>query len=206
MEIKQYTIGPIETNCYVLSDGGDAVIIDAAVYHLPMVEYIETNRLKVKAIVLTHGHFDHVSGAAQLSDKFNAPIAIGKKDEEMYYNTDINGALMFGDMTYRSKEAEILLSDGDKIQFGSVDLTVIETPGHSLGGISLYTKGHLFCGDTLFELYVGRTDFYGGDANTLINSISQKLYKLADDTVVYPGHGPATTIGYEKKENYYVKG
>lgn len=206
MEIKKYTIGPIETNCYVLSDNGEAVIIDAAVYHAPMAEYIDSNRLKVKAVVLTHGHFDHVSGAAQFSDRFDAPIAIGKKDEEMYYNTDLNGALMFGDMGYRSKEAEILLSEGDIIRFGDIELSVIETPGHSLGGISLYTKGYLFCGDTLFELYVGRTDFYGGNADTLISSISQKLYKLPDDTLVYPGHGPSTTIGKEKKENYYVKG
>jgi glyoxylase-like metal-dependent hydrolase (beta-lactamase superfamily II) len=108
-----------------------------------------------------------------------------------------------GGRSFATKKIEILLSEGDRIRFGGSYLDVIETPGHSEGGISFYTHGYLFCGDTLFRESIGRTDLYGGDFNILIQSI-KKLYLLNDETAVYPGHGPATTIEHEKKHNFYV--
>lgn len=204
MKIAQYTLGALMTNCYIVSDEGEAVIIDAAEYDQRMISYINKNNLKMKTILLTHGHFDHVSGAAQLSDELNAPIAIGKRDENMYYDTAINGVSTFGRRPFRTKKIAFLLSEGDKIEFGNCQLEVIETPGHSEGGLSFYTKGHLFSGDTLFRESIGRSDFYGGDHNALIKSIKDKLYLLDDSTIVYPGHGESTTIGYEKKHNFYI--
>lgn len=206
MKIARFILGPIMTNCYVVSDEQEAVIIDPAAYEPEIINYISDNQLKVKVVLLTHGHFDHVSGAAQLSDTFNAPVAIGKKDENMYYDNDINGASAFGACAFKTKKIDILLSEGDKIKFGEVCFDVIETPGHSEGGVSFYSKGYLFCGDTLFKESIGRADLYGGDYDTLIRSIKDKLYRLDDTTAVYPGHGPETAVGYEKKHNFYVNG
>lgn len=206
MKVARYIIGPLMTNCYVISEEQEALIIDAAGYDAGMISYINDNHLKVKFILLTHGHFDHVSGAARLSEILKAPIAIGKKDENMYYDNTINGISSFGGYSFETKRIELLLSEGDKIEFGKSHLNVIETPGHSEGGISFYTKGFLFCGDTLFRESIGRTDLYGGDYDVLIQSIKNKLYPLDDSTIVYPGHGPSSTIGYEKKHNFYVNG
>ncbi len=204
MKIAQYTLGALMTNCYILSDEQEAVIIDAAEYDQRMISYINENNLKVKIILLTHGHFDHVSGAAQLSETLKAPLAIGKRDENMYYDNEINGVSTFGRRAFNTKKIEFLLSEGDKIEFGNYQLEVIETPGHSEGGLSFYTKGYLFSGDTLFRESIGRSDFYGGDHNALIQSIKNKLYLLEDSTIVYPGHGQSSTIGYEKKHNFYT--
>ena len=206
MDIKQFTIGALMTNCYMLSDSGEAVLIDAAIYDEEIAEYIKENNLTLKTILLTHGHFDHTFGAQQFADKFDAPIAIGQKDIDALDDPNLSGAVFFGiDKMNKIKECAPLY-EGDNIKIGNVELTVLDTPGHTIGGVSYYAKGHLFSGDTLFERSVGRTDLANGSFEQIATSIKTKLYTLPDDTKVYPGHGGLTSISYEKANNPYVPG
>lgn len=206
MKTAKYVLGPIMTNCYVVSDGDEAVIIDPAFRSDALCGYIENEKLRVKEILLTHGHFDHIMGATFYAGKYGAKIAIGKADMRMTSDPAFNGAQRCGLMHYEPFEADITLSEGDEIPFGEVAFKVIETPGHSPGGICFYTPGYLFCGDTLFEGNIGRADLTGGNFDTLIACIKDKLYVLPDDTKVYCGHGNPTRIGYEKANNCFVRG
>ena len=206
MKIETFQVGPIMTNCYAVSEGSEAVLIDAADYDPRIVSYFRDNALTVSYILLTHGHFDHTSGVKQLAEALGAKIAIHPADEEMLYDFRKSGALSFGVSGGECAEADLLLKEGDEIPLGDLALRVIETPGHTKGGVGYYTPGHLFIGDTLFEGSIGRTDLYGGSYETLLRSIAQKIYVLPEDTQVYPGHGGRTTVGYEKKNNSYVRG
>ncbi|MCK5349187.1 MAG: MBL fold metallo-hydrolase, partial [Desulfobacula sp.] len=152
----------------------------------------------------THGHFDHVSANKRMKEATGAEIAIHPEDEPMLHELS-QSALMFGLSSENSPPADILLEDGDEVTFGEITLQVIHTPGHSKGGISLYTKGHLFSGDTLFSGSIGRTDLPGGDYDTLISNIREKLLIFDEDTIVYTGHGPETTIGNEKRMNPFLR-
>ncbi|MFA0814842.1 MAG: MBL fold metallo-hydrolase [Anaerofustis sp.] len=204
MKITQFTIGPIMTNCYVLSDSGEAVLIDAAEYSEEITNYILNNDLELKMILLTHAHFDHILGARDFAERFRAPVAIGEKDERAMYEPELNGSTYFGVPNFEPLDSCITLTEGDQIQVGDAVLTVIESPGHTIGGISFYMPGYLICGDTLFEDSIGRTDLMTGNYEQIIATIKNKFYTLPDDTVVLPGHGNSTTIGYEKIHNYYV--
>ena len=206
MDIKQFSIGALMTNCYVLSDSGEAVLIDAAIYDEEIAEYIKENNLMLKTILLTHGHFDHTFGAQQFADQFDAPIAIGNKDIDALDDPNLSGAIFFAISKMNKIEECAPLYEGDNIKIGNVELTVLDTPGHTIGGVSYYTEGHLFSGDTLFERSVGRTDLANGSFEQIATSIKTKLYTLPDDTKVYPGHGGLTSIGYEKANNPYVPG
>jgi glyoxylase-like metal-dependent hydrolase (beta-lactamase superfamily II) len=194
------------TNCYVVSDGPEAVIIDPAFRSDKLCDYIAEEKLSVNMILMTHGHFDHIMGAPFYAEKYDAKTAIGKGDACMPPDASYNGAQRCGLLRYDPFEADLTLAQGEEIAVGNITLEVIETPGHSPGGISFYTPGHLFCGDTLFEGNVGRADLPGGNFDTLVASIRNKLYVLPDDTKVYCGHGNPTRIGYEKENNYYVRG
>ncbi len=206
MDIKQFSIGALMTNCYVLSDNGEAVLIDAAIYDQEIAKYIRENNLTLKTILLTHGHFDHTFGAQQFADEFNAPIAIGYKDIDALDDPSLSGAVFFGISKMNKIEECAPLYEDDIIRVGDIQLKVLETPGHTIGGVSYYTEGHLFSGDTLFERSVGRTDLENGSYEQIATSIKTKLYTLPDDTKVYPGHGGLTSIGYEKANNPYVPG
>ena len=205
MKINTFVLGNIQTNCYLLESEKEAVIIDPAIYSDRIANYISENNLDLKYILLTHNHFDHTLGSTEFAEKFSASIAIGEDDYNILGDSLLNGADLFGFSKLKSPSADIKLSEGSIISFGDSELRVIETPGHTAGGISYFTKGHLFCGDSLFRMSIGRTDLPGGDYDTLISSICNKLYILDDDTVVYPGHGAITTIGWEKKNNNYTK-
>ncbi len=206
MKIERFVLGPVMANCYVVSDNGEAVIIDPGFRSNSVCDYIKENSLKVKMILLTHGHFDHILGAKYFSDKYSAKIAIGEGDKMMPLRRDLNGADRCGLLHYEPFKADIELKEGDEIKFGSITFKVIETPGHSPGGLCFYTQGYLFCGDTVFKGNIGRADLTGGDFDTLISSIKNKIYALPDDTVIYCGHEDNTTVAYEKKNNYYVRG
>lgn len=189
------------TNCYVAidEDTKECVIIDPAVYSEKVAEFIEKNNLNVKCILLTHAHFDHLLGCNQYVDKYKVNAFISKTDGELI--TELNKE--FADIT--GINADAVLTDSERIVVGNTILKVIATPGHTPGGLSFYTDGILFSGDTLFKASIGRTDFYMGDFSVLENSI-KKLYELPDDTVVYSGHGFTTSIGCEKISNPYVRG
>jgi glyoxylase-like metal-dependent hydrolase (beta-lactamase superfamily II) len=161
--------------------------------------------LKVKYIVNTHGHLDHIGANREVHEFLKCPIAIGKADAPMLTDARLNFSNQYG-QPLTSPEAELLLSQGDTISFGPCSLNVLSTPGHTQGGICLYGHGVLFSGDTLFQHSIGRSDFPGGSQKQLLNSINTKLLVLPDETRVLPGHGPETTIGEERVHNPWLQG
>ncbi|MCK5837745.1 MAG: MBL fold metallo-hydrolase, partial [Desulfobacula sp.] len=191
MFIKKLEVGPIMANCYILGceTTKEAVVIDPGDDADRILMELSKAELRVKYLINTHGHFDHVGANKRMKEVTGAQLAIHPDDEPML-NQLSRSALMFGMSVEDSPPADILLKDGDDITFGDITLKVIHTPGHSKGGICLYTKGHLFAGDTLFAGSIGRTDLEGGDYDTLISSIKNRLLALDDNTIVYTGHGP----------------
>lgn len=206
MDIKTMQVGALGTNCYIVSctRTKEALIIDPGGNTSDIVAYVRANNLTVKAIVDTHGHGDHIASNDDLRDALGAKLYIHEKDQAMLASAEQNLSLYIG-VPLELRPADECLKEGDKLSIGDIEFTVLETPGHTPGGISLYTdEGAVFSGDTLFYLSVGRTDFPGGSMRQLNNSITEKLFTLPDDTTVYPGHGPATNIGTEKMQNPFI--
>jgi hydroxyacylglutathione hydrolase len=200
--IQSLVVGPIQANCFILGcdQTQEAVVIDPGDEAKRILASLQKQGLQLKFIINTHGHFDHVGANKALKDKTGAPILIHKADAPMLAQLSASAAV-WGMQVDDSPPADRFLEDGDQITFGQITLEVIHTPGHSLGGISLYTPKDLFVGDTLFAGSIGRTDFPGGDYEQLISGVRKRLFVLGDDVRVFPGHGPATTIGQEKKFN-----
>lgn len=200
MIIKSTMLGEYQTNCYVIIDKNskDSVVVDPGDDIYELESFITSNGVVPLAILLTHGHMDHTAGVKFLCEKFNVKVYINKADEELIrHNTSVFGELP-------NENSVEFLNDNDDVQFGNLKFKVIGTPGHSPGGLCFYIDGVLFSGDTLFYRSIGRSDFLGGNHETLINSILNKLMILSDETVVYCGHGPRTTIGFEKINNDYL--
>jgi len=197
MVVKKFVIGPIETNCYLVYDKKVGVLIDPAVFDKQVLEFIKSNQLKIEYILLTHGHFDHVSGAADFAKELETKICLHPDDLSLTKGLAKSFGKMWG---YDSKsfKPDILLKDGQQFKIGDLDFKVIHTPGHSQGGVSLYFEKQeiLFSGDTLFAGSYGRTDLPGGDEEKIFASI-KKLLKLPPETKVYPGHGEETTVHEE---------
>ena len=206
MIIKKLAVGPIMANCFIIGceSTKEAAVIDPGDDSDRILMELAKSELNVKYLINTHGHFDHVGANKKLKEVTGAQLAIHPDDEPML-NELSHSASMFGLSAENSPPADILLKHGDEIRFGKITLKVIHTPGHSKGGICLYTKGHLFSGDTLFQGSIGRTDLPGGDYDTLISSIKQNLLAFDDETIVYTGHGPETNIGYEKRSNPFLR-
>lgn len=210
MKIDCLILGDFQTNCYILRANEvakDCLIIDTGLQADELVDFLETHRLNPVAVVLTHGHVDHIAGLAGLRLRFqNIKVYIHKLDAEMLTGKKDNLSSMAG-ISFSSKPADSSLENGDTIKLANINLDVLHTPGHTPGGICLYSKtdGIVFAGDTLFADSVGRTDMPGGSGTQLIKSIKQKLCTLPDETVVYPGHGPQTTIGKEKENNPFLQ-
>lgn len=216
MEIQHFTLGDFETNCYVLRKNTDArlaatraaecLVIDAGLDPGNLIEFLRQNKLHIASVILTHGHADHIAGLHFLRGiQKNLKVCIHKLDAEIMNDPQKNLSLLTGFPFTAS--ADCTLNDQDLVELAGIELKVIHTPGHTPGGISLYSKndGILFSGDTLFADSVGRTDFPEGNRNDLIESIKKKLLILPDETVVYPGHGPVTTIGKEKQTNPFIR-
>lgn len=201
MVIKRIPAGIYAANCYIIMDEHtkESVVMDPGGDEDDIISAIEAMEAKVKYIVLTHGHADHTGGALQLKKKYNAPIAISKMDEDLM----INGAFMFGTFG-RETKADINLSEGDKIYIGNIEILCLETPGHTPGGMCYVAENSVFTGDTLFTGSIGRTDLPGGDFDTIIKSIKEKLMILDENIIVYPGHGPQSTIRREKESNPFL--
>ena len=200
---KALMVGLLEVNCYILGDeeSKEAVVIDPGGDEDEILETLNYHNFKLKYIIDTHGHFDHVDANQALKDATNAEIIIHELDAAMLKRD--NEAMFFTGKRMRPSEADILVKEGDVITFGPHKLNVLHTPGHTPGGISLVLEDNplVYVGDTLFAGSIGRTDFPGGDYDALINGVREKLFPLGDHFVVYPGHGPVTTIGHERKYN-----
>jgi hydroxyacylglutathione hydrolase len=208
--IRQMALGPIQANCFILGceESRKAVVIDPGDDADRILSTLAKDRLTVAHIINTHGHFDHVGANKRLKDVTGADILIHSADAPMLSQLSA-AAAAWGMRAENSPAADRLLADGDTITFGTHTLTVLHTPGHTLGGICLYTEYQkdgvvqkaVFVGDTLFAGSIGRTDFPGGDFDTLISSIQTKLFGLDENAKVYPGHMGNTTIGIEKQSN-----
>lgn len=198
-------LGPIQANCYVVGceKKREAVVIDPGGESERILMELAKHELTLKHIINTHGHFDHVGANGRLKRATEAPILIHAQDAPMLKQLS-QAAASWGLRAEDSPPPDRLLEDGDEIGFGSITLQVIHTPGHSPGGISLFTDGCVFVGDTLFAGSVGRTDLPGGNPEILKTSIQQKLFPLGDDVKVYPGHMHTTTLGEEKRHNPFV--
>ena len=205
MIIKDLVVGPLMANCFIFgcNKTREAVVIDPGGDADRILLSLADSELKVKYIINTHGHFDHVCGNGKMKDATGADILIHPLDAPMLGMLSSNAAV-FGISVENSPPCDQTIEEGETISFGEISLKVIHTPGHTPGGISLYTDGIVFVGDTLFAGSIGRTDFPGGDFDTLISSIKTKLFNLEDDMRVFSGHGPETSIGREKRFNPFV--
>ena len=200
MNIERLVLGALQTNCWLVSDdsGGPLIVIDPAGDAADLLRTIDDR--EVGRVVLTHGHFDHLGAVPEILELTRAPLCVHEADAAAISAPETNGGALFG-FDLVAPAPDIVLGDGDVVEDGALALQVLHTPGHTPGGICLSGDGHVFSGDTLFQLGVGRTDFPGGDARILKHSIASKLAPLADDVVVHPGHGPDTTIGHERRLN-----
>lgn len=204
--VDTLVVGPIEENCYVLKDEetGEGIIIDAGDNGQEILAYVRDNGIDIKLLVNTHGHWDHIGAVDVLRDALGVQLAIHREDASMLTASEEEMAV-YSVFVGKKKPAEILLEDGDVINFGKSSLKVIHTPGHTKGGICLYGGGCLFSGDTLFASSVGRTDLPGGDYHEILHSVNVALAQVADETKVYPGHGPASRMGRERRCNPYLQ-
>lgn len=210
MQVKQLILNPFQENTYVVYDeSSEAVIIDPGCYTPSDFEkvqrFIESKKLTVKHLIITHGHIDHILGIDTLKNLYKVDCQLHGDDIQMI-QTSPSHALMFGLVFEKVPLIDRLLKDGDIITFGNSSLEVIHTPGHSKGGVCFYSSNQklMFSGDTLFRSSIGRTDLMDGNYETLIDSIIHKIFPLGDDVVVYPGHGDSTTIEYERHNNPFL--
>ncbi len=207
MDIKNITVGEFQENCFVVwGSQKKAIVVDPG-YDAPQIlDFIKSNNLEVAAYLLTHGHMDHVSATADLYAEMPAPVGIHAEDAAWAFG-ETNQHLPFYPVPHKPAKIERFFEDGDEFNDGGLAYRVVTTPGHTPGGVCFhfYAEKKLFSGDTLFAGSVGRTDLHGGNSRILQESL-KKLTALDDETVVYPGHGPATRLGYEKKTNFFLKG
>ncbi|BBF45387.1 hydroxyacylglutathione hydrolase [Lachnospiraceae bacterium KM106-2] len=207
MQRECLTLGMVQTNCYIVwnRDTKEAIVIDPADHPERIIDVLNSNQLTLKAILLTHAHFDHIGAVGGLKLQYDVPVYSHEAEEEMAKDPSLNLALHFG-VGNLAVKVDQLVRDGEELEIAGFAIEAIHTPGHTSGGCCYYfaEEGVLFSGDTLFCGTVGRTDFPTGSYAELKNSVTNKLFTLPDETVVLPGHNEATTIAYEKANNMEV--
>lgn len=206
--ITAIPVGPVQTNCYVVAneDSKMAVVFDPGEEADKINAYLNSQQYQLEAILLTHGHFDHITGVSKLSAYTNAKSYLSEKDKEISIDQDLNCAALFGFSAQVCPDE--LVNDQDILEFLGTKIQVIATPGHTKGSVCYYFKEEkiLISGDTLFFESCGRTDFPTGSSRQMYESLNMLLTTLPEDVVVYPGHGPKTSIGYEERNNPYMNG
>jgi len=207
MFLKRLAVGELETNCYLIAcekTQKAAVIDPGGEEEIDLIlSLLQKNNLSLKYIINTHGHIDHIAGNNLLKAKTEALLLIHKLDADMLVDANKNFSSFMG-KEICSPPADKFLEEGGEIPLGRLKFTVIHTPGHTPGGISLALDNIVFTGDTLFAGSIGRIDLPGGSYQDLQKSIKEKLLVLSDDTIIYPGHGPGSTIGEERRKNSYI--
>jgi hydroxyacylglutathione hydrolase len=201
-------VGLLQCNCSIFGDEQtrEAIVIDPGEEIDKITEVLDSHQLKVKAIVITHGHIDHVAGAHKLRSLTGAPVYMNERDMELLDALDVQ-ARWLGVETPRRTEVDVVAHDGTVLHLGRAEFHVLHTPGHTQGSLSLWIpeENKLVAGDTLFRDSIGRTDLPGGNTRQILSSIRTRLFVLPDHTVVFPGHGPGTTIGREKEQNPFLR-
>ncbi len=205
MQVKKYNTGIYDVNTYMIVDEEtkEAAIIDYGGESANVINDIEQQGLKLKYILNTHGHFDHISGEKSLQEKYGAPVYIHKSDKLLVGMLEAV-LIGFGARPIKPPKIDVFVDENTDLSIGNTKITVIETPGHTKGGVCYLAENNLFSGDTLFLECIGRTDLPGGSYKELVTSIKDKLFVLDDSTIVYPGHGDSSTIEHEKLNNTFV--
>ncbi len=205
MKIEHIIVGPIQSNCYIVYDEKslDAMVVDPGDEPAKILKIIKENSLKVIYIVCTHAHFDHIGAVASIKEKTGAKIVINKDDLEIYMGAKDQGAF-WGFEIEQPPAPDIFVIEGDDLFVGGLKFKVLHTPGHSPGGICLYSEGIILTGDTVFAGSVGRTDFYGGSIEELKKSF-KKIMSLPPETKILPGHGDWSKIVEEKEMNFFIQ-
>ncbi len=205
MKVKKVVVGIFEVNCYILWDEKDkeAIGVDPGEEGERIIEVIRKDSLKIRSIVNTHTHIDHIGANDFLREKTEAPLLVHSADVFLLQNAELNLSTLTGkDRSFGLPDR--VLEEGDEIRVGGFSLRILHTAGHTPGSICLYGDNKLFSGDTLFAGGIGRTDLAGGNHKELQKSIKDKILTLPDEVVVYPGHGPSTTVGKERKCNLFI--
>ena len=210
LNIRQFTFNPVQENTYVIFDEkGACAIVDPGCYfdyeYKELTDFIESGKLVPKCLLNTHCHLDHVFGNKFVAEKYGLVLQIHRGEKPVLDYAPISGK-SWG-LPFENYEGDLIfLEEGEKVSFGDIELDILLTPGHSPASVSFYheASNQLLSGDVLFHLGIGRSDLPGGDYDTLIESIRSKLFVLPDEVKVYPGHGPETSIGYEKKHNPFL--
>lgn len=203
MIIKTFIEPPIENNNYLLIDeeSKEAAIVDCSSMDNSILIELKKNNAILKYVLLTHGHFDHIGGLNDLPEG----VQVLMHENDMEWIKEVNTYLpMIGMPSMEVPKIHKHIKDNDIIKLGNTEIKVIHTPGHTQGGVCYYTEGHLFSGDTIFRESVGRCDLPGGDFNQIVDSIEQRIFELPEETIIYPGHGKTTTVGWEKVHNSFM--
>ena len=212
MKIENFVLGPVGTNCYIVINEGtkECFLVDMAACPPELVSHIKKSHIKnsgltVKAVLLTHGHFDHIMGLDRFLEEFPAPVYACAAEKELLESPQLNSSSGMLGQPYTFHGAQYV-KDGDLLDIAGMKIQVIQTPGHTIGGCCYYIADEqtLFSGDTLFRASIGRTDLPTGSMGALVRSVKEKILVLPDETRVYPGHMEETTVGYEKKYNPFL--
>ena len=204
MKISTFILGEMRTNCYFITNENKTVIVDPAAESDRLLKIIKERNLSVEFILLTHAHFDHMMALDDLREATNAPLYVHEHDAEAVVDPKLSYVQQFAGINTGFKPAERLLSDGDTLYLGDIEIKVTHTPGHTMGSVCYFIEDNIITGDTLFKGDIGRDDLYGGDETQLNNSI-KKLKSLESDYKIYPGHGSSSRLSYEKENNIYLK-
>lgn len=206
MQIKSAAVGPLRTNCYFIIEEvtGECLLVDPGADAGRLSGLLDREGLKLCGILLTHGHFDHIGAVDELASKYRVDVIAGENEVELMGDPVLNESDAMG-IPLAVKPSRTV-KDGEKVSIGSFSFSVIETPGHTVGGVTYYFENEkaAFVGDTIFYESVGRSDFHTGNGDRLVKSIREKIFTLPEKTVLYTGHGPKTTVDHEMKNNPYL--